>query len=286
MSNLKIICDSLADIPEYFIKKYDVEVVPLTISIDGIEYKQGVDLSVDEFYKKIRMTSSIPKTSQATYTQFKEVFEKYIDEGKSILYISASSKATGTCQSALMAKNDLDGDIHIFDSYNLSFGCGCQVLTACEMREDGYSIEEIIEKLEFVRDNVVVVFAVDSLDYLRKGGRLSSSKAIIGHMLSMKPIVIVEDGLVRNIDTVRGKKKEIVRMIEIAKESTNGNIEDKRIAIGNGDNLEDMKKLEEIIINEYPMEKILKIDIGAGIGSHAGPGTIGICIWDDKCDKM
>ena len=76
MSNLKIICDSLADIPEYFIKKYDVEVVPLTISIDGIEYKQGVDLSVDEFYKKIRMTSSITKTSQATLTQFKEVFSK------------------------------------------------------------------------------------------------------------------------------------------------------------------------------------------------------------------
>ena len=135
MSNLKIICDSLADVPENLIKRYDIEIIPLTIRINDIEYKDGVNITNEEFYKLIKESNEIPKTSQATYIQFQEIFKKYIDEGKRILYISGSSKVTGTYQSAMMAKNDLEGEIYLFDSLNLSYGCGAQVVTACEMNE-------------------------------------------------------------------------------------------------------------------------------------------------------
>ena len=196
MSNLKIICDSLADVPENLIKRYDIEIIPLTIRINDIEYKDGVNITNEEFYKLIKESNEIPKTSQATYIQFQEIFKKYIDEGKRILYISGSSKVTGTYQSAMMAKNDLEGEIYLFDSLNLSYGCGAQVVTACEMNEENKSIEEILKKLEEIRDNILVLFAVDNLDFLKKGGRLSASKAVIGSMLSIKPILQMKDGFI------------------------------------------------------------------------------------------
>lgn len=280
MNDLKIVCDSLADVPENLIKRYDIEVIPLTIRINDVEYKDGENLSNEEFYKLIKEYKEIPKTSQATYIQFKEIFEKYINQGKKILYISGSSKVTGTYQSAMITKNDLEGEIHIFDSLNLSYGCGAQVVTACEMNEEGKSIDDIIKKLEEIRDNILVLFAVDNLDYLKKGGRLSASKAAIGSMLSIKPILQMQDGFIVHIDQARGHKKVISKMIDMAKEFVKEDVENKRIGIAHGDNEIEFEKLKEAIKNELDFSKIAEAKIGPSIGSHTGDGTIGLCIWN------
>ncbi|MBN9646702.1 DegV family protein [Terrisporobacter glycolicus] len=280
MSDLKIICDSLADVPENLVKLYDIEVIPLTIIINDIEYKDGQNLTNEEFYKLIKEYDEIPKTSQATYIQFKTIFKKYLDQGKKILYISGSSKVTGTYQSAMITKNDLHGEIHIFDSLNLSYGCGAQVVTACEMNEQGKSIEDIVKKLEEIRDNILVLFAVDNLDYLKKGGRLSASKAAIGSMLSIKPILQMQDGLIVNIDQARGHKKVISKLISITKEHFKNNIEDKRIGIAHGDNEVEFEKLKEAINSELKFTKMTETKIGPSIGSHTGAGTIGLCMWN------
>lgn len=280
MSDLKIICDSLADVPKNLVKLYDIEVIPLTIIINDIEYKDGQNLTNEEFYKLIKEYDEIPKTSQATYIQFKEIFKKYLDQGKKILYISGSSKVTGTYQSAMITKNDLQGEIHIFDSLNLSYGCGAQVVTACEMNEQGKSIEDIVKKLEEIRDNILVLFAVDNLDYLKKGGRLSASKAAIGSMLSIKPILQMQDGLIVNIDQARGHKKVISKLISITKEHFKNNIEDKRIGIAHGGNEVEFEKLKEAINSELKFTKITETKIGPSIGSHTGAGTIGLCMWN------
>ena len=280
MNDLKIVCDSLADVPENLIKRYDIEVIPLTIRINDVEYKDGENLSNEEFYKLIKEYKEIPKTSQATYIQFKEIFEKYINQGKKILYISGSSKVTGTYQSAMVTKNDLEGEIHIFDSLNLSYGCGAQVVTACEMNEEGKSIDDIIKKLEEIRNNILVLFAVDNLDYLKKGGRLSASKAVIGSMLSIKPILQMQDGFIVHIDQARGHKKVISKMIDMAKEFVKDDVENKRIGIAHGDNEIEFGKLKEAIKNELDFSKIAEAKIGPSIGSHTGAGTIGLCIWN------
>lgn len=280
MSDLKIICDSLADVPKNLVKLYDIEVIPLTIIINDIEYKDGQNLTNEEFYKLIKEYDEIPKTSQATYIQFKAIFKKYLDQGKKILYISGSSKVTGTYQSAMITKNDLHGEIHIFDSLNLSYGCGAQVVTACEMNEQGKSIEDIVKKLEEIRDNILVLFAVDNLDYLKKGGRLSASKAAIGSMLSIKPILQMQDGLIVNIDQARGHKKVISKLISITKEHFKNNIEDKRIGIAHGDNEVEFEKLKEAINSELKFTKMTETKIGPSIGSHTGAGTIGLCMWN------
>ena len=280
MSDLKIICDSLADVPKNLVKLYDIEVIPLTIIINDIEYKDGQNLTNEEFYKLIKEYDEIPKTSQATYIQFKAIFKKYLDQGKKILYISGSSKVTGTYQSAMITKNDLQGEIHIFDSLNLSYGCGAQVVTACEMNEQGKSIEDIVKRLEEIRDNILVLFAVDNLDYLKKGGRLSASKAAIGSMLSIKPILQMQDGLIVNIDQARGHKKVISKLISITKEHFKNNIEDKRIGIAHGDNEVEFEKLKEAINSELKFTKMTETKIGPSIGSHTGAGTIGLCMWN------
>lgn len=280
MSDFKIICDSLADIPENLVKLYDIEVIPLTIIINDIEYKDGQNLTNEEFYKLIKECNEIPKTSQATYIQFAEIFKKYLDQGKKILYISGSSKVTGTYQSAMITKNDLQGEIHIFDSLNLSYGCGAQVVTACEMNEEGKSIEDIIKKLEEIRDNILVLFAVDNLDYLKKGGRLSASKAVIGSMLSIKPILQMQDGFIVNIDQARGHKKVISKLISITKEHFKNDTEEKRIGIAHGDNEVEFEKLKEAINSELNFTKMTETKIGPSIGSHTGAGTIGLCMWN------
>ncbi|WP_419726638.1 DegV family protein [Terrisporobacter petrolearius] len=280
MSDLKIICDSLADVPKNLVKLYDIEVIPLTIIINDIEYKDGQNLTNEEFYNLIKECDEIPKTSQATYIQFKEIFKKYLDQGKKILYISGSSKVTGTYQSAMITKNDLQGEIHIFDSLNLSYGCGAQVVTACEMNEQGKSIEDIVKKLEEIRDNILVLFAVDNLDYLKKGGRLSASKAAIGSILSIKPILQMQDGFIVNIDQARGHKKVISKLISITKEHFKNNIEDKRIGIAHGGNEVEFEKLKEAINSELNFTKMTETKIGPSIGSHTGAGTIGLCMWN------
>lgn len=280
MSNIKVISDSLSDIPKELIEKYDIGIVPLTIRLDEVDYKDGVDITTGEFYKKLRSSKEMPKTSQATYIQFKETFEKYIGEGKSILYISGSSKATGTYQSALMAKNEIEGDITLFDSLNLCYGCGAQVIKACEMLEEGSSIEDIIKQLEVMRESLYVVFAVDTLEYLRKGGRISTTKAVVGSVLSIKPLIHIKDGALDNVAQVRGKKHVIAKIIEMIKENCGDDLSNKRFAIADGDNKVDVVKLREAVQKEFNPKEIVEIEVGPTIGSHAGPGTIGVGVYD------
>lgn len=280
MSNIKVISDSLSDIPKELIEKYDIGIVPLTIRLDEVDYKDGVDITTEEFYKKLRLSKEMPKTSQATYIQFKETFEKYIEEGKSILYISGSSKATGTYQSALMAKNDIEGDITVFDSLNLCYGCGAQVIKACEMLEEGRSIQDVITTLEVMRESLYVVFAVDTLEYLRKGGRISTAKAVVGSVLSIKPLIHIKDGALENVAQVRGKKHVIAKIIELIKENCGDDLSNKRFAIADGDNKVDVVKLREAVQKEFNPKEIVEIEVGPTIGSHAGPGTIGVGVYD------
>lgn len=279
MKEIQIICDSLADIPKELVEKYNIKIIPLTIRINEVDYKDGVDISNAEFYEKLKESDEMPKTSQATYIQFEEVFRKYTDEGKSILYISGSSKVTGTYQSALMAKNDIEGDITVFDSLNLSYGCGVQVVKACELAKEGYLVNEIISRLESLRENVYILFAVDTLDYLKKGGRISATKATVGTVLNIKPLMEVSNGKIHNIAQVRGRKKVIDKIIELVKLNCEGDLSNRTIAIGDGDNMLELEKLKEALQKEFVINHMTKIEIGPSIGSHTGPGTIGICVY-------
>lgn len=276
MKNLKIICDSLSDIPKELIEKYDIEVVPLTVILNEKEYKDGIDISNDDFYKILREENAYPKTSQATYAQFKEVFDKYVSEGRKILYIAGSSAATGTYQSAVMAKNDTEGEIYTYDSQTLTYLVGLLVVKAAQMAQEGKEVEEIISEIDKLREKTYVLFSVDTLEYLQKGGRISSTKAAIGSILNIKPILDIKNGLVAPVCQVRGKKNVISKMVEIIKENCGTDFSDQTMYIAYSDDFKERDRLTESVKEQFNPKNIEYFQIGTVIGSHAGPGLTGI----------
>ena len=136
---IKLVCDSLCDVPKELVEKYEIDIVPLNIILKDEEYKEGIDITNEEFYKRMKEKTEVPKTSQATYIQFKEVFDKYKDN-YSIVCINGSSMSSGTYQSAVMAKNDTEGDIHVFDTLTLSLGSAQFVIRACDLIEENNDI--------------------------------------------------------------------------------------------------------------------------------------------------
>lgn len=279
MNDIKIVCDSLSDVNKEYLEKYDIDVVPLTLILNGKEYRDSIDMRPEEFYKILREENAYPKTSQATYAQFKEVFDKYTKEGKTILYISGSAAATGTCQSAVMAKNDTEGEIYIYDSNNLTFGAGFFVVKAAEMISEGKSIDEVFKALDEIKEKYILMFSVDTLEYLKKGGRISSTKATVGSLLNIKPILEVKDGLVSQVGQVRGKKNVLNKMIEYVKERLGDDLEQDEIYIGYSDDVKETEKLTEIVKEVFKPKKIGYFVVGTCIGAHSGPGVGGILVF-------
>lgn len=278
-NNIKIICDSLSDVNKEYLQQYDIDVVPLTLILNGKEYRDGIDIEPEEFYKILREEDVHPKTSQATYAQFKEVFDKYTKEGKTILYISGSGTATGTCQSAVMAKNDTEGDIYIYDTSNLSFGAGFFVVKAAKMIKEGKTIEEVFTELDELKEKSILMFTVDTLEYLKKGGRISSTKAAVGSLLNIKPILEVKDGLVSQVGQARGKKNVTNKMIDLVKEKLGDDLEQEEVYIGYSDDLKEREKLTEIAKEVFKPKKIGYFMVGTCIGAHSGPGVGGILVF-------
>ena len=277
MSNIQIICDTMNDVPKEIVEKYNIEILPATIVFDGIEYKAGVDIQGDEFYKMLRSSNSMPTTSQVTYATFKDTFEKYLDEGKKILYLSGSSAASGTYQSAMIAKNDIESDdIHIFDTYSLCIGGGMLITEAAIMAQESNDIDYIINKLNEYKEKVEVYFSVDSLDYLHKGGRISGTKATIGTILNIKPILKIEDGVVKQKTQVRGSKKIIPTLIEQLKLQVGDDFSDKEVYVGYGDDIEECNKFVEKVKNELSPKSVKIFQIGACVACHSGADVFGL----------
>lgn len=275
MNKIKIICDGIANMPKELAKEYDIHEVPLTINIDGKEYKSN-ELDNTEFYRMIKESIEIPKSSQATYVDFKEVFEKYLEQGYEVIYISGSSKISGTYQSGMLAKSDIEGKVYIFDSLNISFGCGLLVLEAAKMVKEGKNVSEILERLEVLRDRVHVALSVGTLEYLKKGGRIPTGKAIIGNVLNVKPILTVKKGVLDKESQVRGDKKVIPAMIEYIKKSCGEDFSDKTIAIGWGEDSEKGEKLVEEIKKELSPKEIITLEVGSLTCVHTGPDAMAL----------
>lgn len=272
---IKLMCDSLCDIPKEVISKYNIDVIPLTIIVGEKEYKDSVDITNKEFYKMMKEMNTMPKTSQATYMQFKDAFDKYKDEYE-IVCITGSSQSSGTYQSAVMAKNDTEGEIHIFDTLNLSLGSGQYVVKACELIDKNIaSAKELINELENLRESVNLFFVPDSLEYLKRSGRVSVTTAAIGNMLSLKPLFSVKDGNISLVTKIRGKKHVVHTMIDMIKEKYD-TLEDKIIMIGCGDNERDFEALKKEIENNIKAKKVYLVEGGACICSHTGPDILAI----------
>ena len=275
---IKLVCDSLCDIPDEISEKDYIEIVPLTVIFNDREYIEGVDIKKEEFYKKVKEIKQIPKTSQATYMEFKEVFDKFITEGYHIICMTGAANASGTFQSAMIAKNDVNENekIHIFDTRNLSLGSGQYVIKACELLEEGLGFEEIIDELENTRSSVRLLFAPYTLDFLKQSGRVPVATALIGNMLNIKPIFFFDNGEAKLVNKVRGIKNIASKLVDIILEMNEGSLEGKIVTIGWGDNLHDCEILKDEVNKRIKARRVLFTRGGVSICSHTGPDILAI----------
>lgn len=282
MSKIAIVTDSTADLPKKIINEYNISIVPLKVFLDDEVFKDGIDLTPQEFYQKLEKTDKLPTTSQPSPGEFVEVYNKLGQNHDSIISIHLSSHFSGTYQSALLAKGMLPNlDINVVDSKSATMGIGLIVLEAAKMAKNGENKEAIIKKVAYLVENMKVYFAVDTLDYLEKGGRIGKASAFLGAMLNIKPILTVTDGVVHAEEKVRGKSKALEKLIEIVKDSLRSSNGKLTCAVCHANDLDYALKLHERVLEEIDCSEILITDIGSVIGTHTGPGTIGLIFYID-----
>jgi len=273
---MQIITDSSCDLPKKILEENNIIVVPLNIEVDGQNYVDGVDLTHEEFYKKMAASEALPKTSQPSPQSYIEAFNKAAQRTGETLCIHLSSKLSGTMNGAIMVREMMDKKIEIFDSLSGSLGVGMQVLKACEMRKEGANLENIIEKLKEYRDEMRVVVYLETLENAVKGGRVNRAKEMVANLLNLKAIVHVEEGYVRVLKTLRGKKRAINFMLDQMAEK-NMDFKDKIIGITHCDCIEDAIILKEQIINRFNPAQVLVTTMGPVIGTHSGHGGLLVC---------
>lgn len=277
---IRIVTDSVSDIPKTIAKELGIIVLPLTVTFGKEVFKDGVDISSKEFFKKLKESPNIPFTSQVTPGEFIKTFEDVRGAGDNIIAILMSSQLSGTFNSGKTAKEYVDSEnIEVIDSKSVTFGQGLMVIEAARMAKMGYSKEQIVKRVLDMRKNMVYKFLVDDLEYLRRGGRLSSSQAMVGKILSIKPILTMEEGKLVLEDKVRGKKKGIKWIINWIKERKI-DLSDKTIGLFHSGDLEGLKALKKNILDNFEVGEILEAEVGAVVGTHAGPGCIAIAFFN------
>ena len=277
-----ILTDSCCDLPIDFVKENNIEVMPLRVNIKGKEIKDDLGQSIEykAFYDMIR-EGEMPSTSQVNAYEFTEVFEKYSNQGYSIIYIGFSSALSGCVNSARIAKENVEGeissaDITIIDTKCASMGLGLVVYYAASMLKNGASKDEVVAWIEDNKLKVNHWFTVDDLNHLKRGGRVSSTAAIVGTMLNIKPILHVDDeGRLIPVSKVKGRKKSIKGLQESLKERII-KPEEQTVFISHGDCLSEAEHLKDLILDEVQVKEVIINNVGPAVGSHSGPGTIAL----------
>lgn len=276
MSDIAIVTSTLASIPEELISKYEIGVAPQVVIWGEKSYLDGVDITPDEFYARLATAEEMPTSSQATLASFKSIYEPLVQAGRSILTIVASNKLTATINSAEQAKALFPkAKIEIVDSLGVSMSLGFQVLAAARAIEAGKSFEEVVEIARRAKNHTGVIFVVDTLEFLHRGGRLGGAQRLVGTALSIKPLLHLDDGRVEILEKVRTKSKAYARLLEVIGERIAGK-SNVRLSVLHAAAEEDARKViaqAEALHN--PIETIYT-EVSPVIGVHAGPGTVGL----------
>lgn len=272
---VKILTDSSCDLSPARCEELGVEMLPITVNFGEESYRAHLDISNDEFYEKLAAASELPKTAQIPPAFFEKKFQEYQDSGDQVVCLFISSRMSGTLQSARLAKN-LAGanNIYLPDTLNVTFALGLLVEEAVKMRDRGLSAQEIAEETEKLVPRVRLWALIDDLKYLKMGGRLSATSALVASILGICPIITLENGLVEVVGKARGKKaafRFIQNMVE--KEPISS---DFAVTVGHAAVPKTRDDFLEFMGGELKKREVLKLDIGSIVGTHTGPGACGL----------
>lgn len=274
--SIRIVIDSTSDVTNEIIEKYNLKMVPLTVNFENESFLDKVELSSAEFFEKLAKSEKLPTTSQVSPGAFVEAFSEILLEGDQVLGIFLASEFSGTYDSARIAKDMIGSDnIRIIDSRSVCLGTFALILEAIELVNKNKTIDAIVSELEKAKENIVAVAGLDTLKYLEKGGRLSKGQAVVGSLLNIKPIIEIKDGKLAVIEKIRGKNKTIKWFDEWI-EKNNYDLSDKTVLLFHARSEEQLKILRDTIEEKYKIKNIIEQEIGSVIGTHTGPGVLGI----------
>ena len=277
--NVNLIIDSTTDLRPGLRERFTV--VPLTVHFGEEEYIDGVTISHREFYEKLVESDALPSTSQAVPAAFADVFEQVVSRGETAVVLTLASQLSGTYQSAMIAANDYPDSIFVVDGTSVAIGTGILAELALRLRDQGLSAAQIAAKLEEEKGNIRIVALLDTLEYLKRGGRISATVAFAGSLLSIKPVIAVQDGVIQMLGKARGSKQGnnlLVQQIANA-----GGVDfDKPLLLGYS-GLSDALLLKYIkdsrALWENGTDNLPITSIGSVVGTHAGPGAIAVAFF-------
>lgn len=271
MSKVRIVTDSAADLPPDVAAAHGIEIVPLHVRFGTESYVSGVEMSTEEFWSKLRSSNEAPSTAAPSAGDFQERYAKLIAEGATgIVSVHLSSKLSATYQSATMAAKETDVPVEVVDTLAVSAGTGLMALHAADRAKAGAEPDEIAAELDSLKSRVHLYGVIDTLEYLRLGGRIGGAQALLGTMLKVKPVISLEEGVVEPIGRVRTRAKALEHLAGLVREHE-GRIE--RIVIISGE-APDTEQLIELM-RPVTVERSDVWTLGPIVGAHAGPGVVG-----------
>ena len=285
MTKLAIVTDSTAYIPDEILKNLPIFTIPLHVIWGDETYRDNVDIHQNVFYDRLSNSKILPSTSQPSPQKFIDLYKKVRNEYDQILSIHISSKLSGTVDSAVQAKNTLkDNNIDIIDSFSTSMGLGFLVLTAARAAQSGESLQNCTKLVVEAKSRLHVYFILRTLDFLKRGGRIGGASALLGTALNLKPILMLQDGKIEPFAKVRTMQKALTHLVEIFNEKIQGKtpVHAAIIQAEAQSDVEFLKSEINRIVNPDYIQEFFIAGISPVIGTHTGPGSIGICFLTEK----
>jgi len=278
---IKIVTDSTCDLPPEVFKQYDITVMPLSVHFGTETFLDGIDITRDEFYQRLQASPQLPTTSQPSAGEFCEAFGPMVEAGHEVVGVFISSELSGTCASAHAACSLLpDAPITVIDPRTTSAGLGWMVWEAARMAESGADVAGIQARMAEMSGKMKLYFVVDTLEYLQKGGRIGGARALLGTVLRIKPILMLQEGRVEPLEQVRTRRKALQRLIEVIAQEMSG-YRDVHAAILHAQAEDEAKALTEQVGDLLGLKSSFIAEIGPALGTHTGPGVLGIAAYGD-----
>ena len=283
MSKFAIVTDSTSYIPKEIIQKYNISVAPQILIWGEETFRDGIDIQPSEYYGRLKTAKVMPSTSQVSPATMQSTFQGLIDEGFDVLGIFISSKLSGTSQSAIQGREMLGSaaeKVTLVDSQSTAMALGFQVIGAARAKEAGASLKECAELTQKAHVKTGVFFAVDTLEFLHRGGRIGGAQRFIGSALNLKPILALKEGKVEGVERIRTKSKAHDRILELVAEQVKGK-SNIRIATLHANAIDDAKALLDRASSGLGTVEAILSELSPVVGTHTGPGTVGLAFMHD-----
>ncbi len=280
MGKIAIVTDSTADLTKQMAEEYDITVAPLSVNFGDKSFLDGIEISPEEFYKKLRSSDRLPTTSQVSVGNFVELYKKLAEKVDTIISIHISDKLSGTYQAAVLAAKEIsEAEIVPVNSKTVTTSLSFQVRMAAEEARKGSSKEEILKRLEKAQEQQKIFFSVKTLEFLEKGGRIGKAQALLGTLLNIKPILTVDrEGYVAPLEKIRGHKKVLQKLAAFYGEFIDEHGPNCFQAILHAAAEEEAKGLKAAIEEKFGPQNIEISQLGPVVGTHTGPGAIGVVL--------